>query len=224
MRTQWNREKALFFLAAVLFVWVMAKLGLFLSQRADRPATARTAAPRIHQGDPRIRDLLAVPPLDRDLPGSIPFGGPHKALAQRNDDGQARPKPDDVAEQEAENEKGGGRGEDEQGGEGPGGATDDGGKGTQKLVVDDTREAIPSSPALPPHLKLVGIVRTKGPLPRLVAVLRDEKTGRLHRMSIGDILLEELRLDDIRDDSVTLVDAEGTRHVFRGRFEVAYGH
>jgi len=227
MRSQWNREKVVFVVAAGLFLWAMVKAGLLLAERPAVPTGSSVALAPIAHGDPRLRDTLAVPPLVREPSGTNPFFGPpaprpERRLVRRD---QAKPGPDaaqDPGNGRRDDKAQGGRPDHGGGKPGPGGEGHGGQNGDDAGQVEQG-DRFPDPPPGGPQLKLVAIVQTDGPQPRRQAVVRDGKTGRLHRMSIGDVLPEGLRLDDMTDDSVVLVDIRGARRVLRGRFEVAYG-
>ena len=58
-----NREQIIFFVGAALFLWVMVKLGLYLTRPHDPPTEARVAVTAIRQGDPKIGEFIASPGL-----------------------------------------------------------------------------------------------------------------------------------------------------------------
>ena len=222
MRRRWNREKALFAIALVLFAWTAAKLGMLLTRREAAPTTPTVVAPAIHHGDPRLGDFLRPPALDAELGrgSGRSFGGPDKPpppppentqrIAKQTKNAGDDKKPDNDDD---------GPGKDDKANDGrlaKGG--DKGGDGKE------ARDTLPPPPPPAPGLTLVAVVRTDGLQPRTQAVVRDDQTGQLLRLSVGEFVLDDLRLDTITDDSVTLVGVGGRRHVLRGRFEVQYGH
>jgi len=232
MGQRWSKEKVLFLVATALFVCVMLKLALFLGQRPTARGAPKVPVASIQPGDPDVRDRLAVPPIARYLAAGDPFfrhptRRPHDKVA-RGDEAEAD---EDAAGGGAEDgAKGDEAKEDEAGAQARRQETKHGGE--DKLREDQEKgkkgderkqeRLPPPPPAGRPPLKLVAVVGTEGPEALRQAVLRHEVSGEYYRVFIGDVLFEELRLDDITDDSAVLVDARGRRHTFRGRFEDKY--
>jgi len=70
-----NKEQAVFLVGTVLFAWVMLNLGLFLTEKGERPGKPMVAGADIQEGHPDIRELLSILPLTsyRDRSPRDPF-------------------------------------------------------------------------------------------------------------------------------------------------------
>ncbi len=64
MPRQFSKEQAAFLVAAALFLWVLVKLGLFITHRAPQPGTALAAATPAPPAEAAMADVLAPRSLD----------------------------------------------------------------------------------------------------------------------------------------------------------------
>lgn len=77
MNKQMTKEQIVFLVGAALFIWVMIKLGLFLTRQSGPPGTPMVAAATAQPGDSAIADFLAARGLDTYLGrGSRDFSVP----------------------------------------------------------------------------------------------------------------------------------------------------
>ncbi|HUT35373.1 MAG TPA: hypothetical protein VNE39_17935 [Planctomycetota bacterium] len=78
MTRQTTKEQVLFLVGAAIFIWVIVKLGLFLTHQPRPTGSPMVPAADVRPGDSAIGDFLATRGLDTylDRGTSDPFGGP----------------------------------------------------------------------------------------------------------------------------------------------------
>ena len=211
MRSAWTKQRLLALAAVLALLCALVKLGIELGRPDDLPGEPTVASPGIRSGHPNLRRSLPPSGLRGYLSRGIDriFGRRHTTTAPG---GQTVAHPDRA-------ERADGRTTTRRG-EGPG--PDGKGAGGDPRGKPATDPTIPRAddPTFP--YRLVAVVQTTEPQPIWQAVVRHAPTGTLHRMAVGDVLGDALRLQAITDDSVILIEADGTRHTFHGRFRHAY--